>query len=278
MKAVIPRLLWLVSRLSARLGEQFAWYLWFHPFGRRTRTYPEGSSPFEMEVFGHEIRGFQMGGGRPVLLLHGWGGTSTDMAPIAAALAGAGYLAVAPDLPGHGHDRSSYTDVFHMAATVDALVGVFGSPHTVVAHSFGAAVAFAAFQHGGPARVVLVAPAIKGERYVEAFRSQTGLSARAYRRFVSRFAGYAGPHMMDVFAGNGDVPGARMLILHDPEDRSTSFADAAGYAAARRDTRLVEVPHTGHKGILRDDKTRDEVLAFVTDRARPAIPVGDAAS
>jgi hypothetical protein len=83
---------------------------------------------------------------------------------------------------------------------------------------------------------------------------------------------------MDVFAGNGDVPGAQMLILHDPADRSASFADAADYAANRRDTRLVEVPHTGHKGILRDDKTRDEVLAFVTERARPAIPVGDAAS
>jgi pimeloyl-ACP methyl ester carboxylesterase len=278
VKAVLPRLLWLVSRLSARLGEQFAWYLWFHPFGRRTLAYPEGSSPLEMKVFGHEIRGFQVGSGQPVLLLHGWGGTSTDMAPLAEALAGAGYLAVAPDLPGHGHDRGAYTDVFQMAATVDALAGVFGSPHAVVAHSFGAVVTFAAFQHGGPARAVLVAPAMKGERYLEAFRVQSGLSARAHRRFVSRFVGYAGPHMMDVFAGNGDVPGARMLILHDPADRSASYADAADYAANRRDTRLVEVPHTGHKGILRDDKTRDEVLAFVTERARPAIPVGDAAS
>lgn len=273
----IPRLISVVSRLSARLGERLAWYLWFHPYGRAATHYPDSAEPLTLEVLGHEVRGFRMGQGPPVILLHGWGGASTDMAPLAAAAARAGYLAVAPDLPGHGSDRNSFTDVFRMAAAVDAVVAEFGRPRAVVAHSFGAVVTFAAFQHGGVDRVVLVAPAMKGERHVEEFRALTRLGDAAYRRFRRRFTAYAGPQLMNVLAGRGEVPGAEVLILHDPDDRSTPFEDAADYASGRAGTRLVEVPGTGHKGILRDRLTRDETVAFIEHGVRPAIASADAA-
>jgi pimeloyl-ACP methyl ester carboxylesterase len=278
VKKWLPRLISIVSNLSARLGERLAWFLWFHPHGRHATKYPDGAEPLTVEVLGHKLRGFRIGQGPVVVLIHGWGGASTDMAPLAVAAAHAGYQAVVPDLPGHGSDRSSFTDVFRMAAAVDAVVAEFGPPRAVVAHSFGAVVAFAAFQHGGVDRVVLVAPAIKGERYVEEFRIQTGLADPAYRRFRKRFTAYAGPHLMNVFSGGGRVPGAEMLILHDPDDRSTSFEDVAEYASVHPGTHLVEVPGTGHKGILRDRQSREQTVAFIeTGRVRPAISAADAA-
>ncbi len=215
-------------------------------------------------VFGHEISGYSIGSGEPVLLLHGWGGASTDMAPLASALAEAGYRAIAPDLPGHGSDRGSGTDVFRMAATVDATVNLFGLPRSVVAHSFGAVVAFAAFSHGGPDRVVLVAPAVSGRLFVDAFKAQLNLGDKAFQRFEERFVAFAGPHLMDVFDGKGNVLGADMLVLHDPADDRTPFADSAAYASSRPATKLIEVPDTGHKGILRAGITRAETVAFVS--------------
>jgi pimeloyl-ACP methyl ester carboxylesterase len=212
---------------------------------------------------GRETAGFTLGSGDPVLLLHGWGGASTDMAPLAAELAAAGYLAVVPDLPGHGSDRGRNTDVFRMAATADAAVGRFGPPRAVVAHSFGAVVTFAAFQHGGPDRVVLVAPAVRGAFFIEAFKEIVGLGDKAYRRFRERFDAFAGPYLMDVMEGRGDVNGADMLILHDPADDRTPFADAVSYAANRPATKLIEAPGTGHKGILRDGVTCRETVAFI---------------
>jgi pimeloyl-ACP methyl ester carboxylesterase len=214
-------------------------------------------------VFGNEVAGYSIGSGEPVFLLHGWGGASTDMAPLASAVATAGYRAVALDLPGHGSDRGSYTDVFRMAATVDAAVHAFGLPCSVVAHSFGAVVAFAAFQHGGPQRVVLVAPAVRGQRFLEGFKDHLELGDKAFAIFEERFVGFAGPYLMDVMVGLGDVHGSDMLVLHDPADDRTSFADSVAYAAARRATKLVEVPGSGHKGILRDSVTRAETVAFV---------------
>ena len=68
---------------------------------------------------------------------------------------------------------------------------------------------------------------------------------------------------MNVLAGEGDVPGADMLVLHDPDDDRTPFDAAAAYAGRRAATKLIEVPGTGHKGILRDSITRTETAAFV---------------
>lgn len=257
------RLVSLVSRIAPRLGARLAWYLWVHPHGRRNAEYPAGADLFDLEVFGHKMVGFTLGEGQPVLLVHGWGGASTDMAPLAEAIADAGYLAVVPDLPGHGSDRGSYSDVFRMAATVDAAVGSFGPALAVVAHSFGALVTFAAFQHGGPERVVLVAPAVNGEWFLDVFQTQVDLSERAFVRFRKRFEAFAGTYLMRVLAGEGDVAGAEILVLHDPDDDRTPYADAAAYASSRAATRLVDVAGSGHKGILRDPATLAEATAFI---------------
>ncbi|MCP3997768.1 MAG: alpha/beta hydrolase [bacterium] len=263
VKRVIPQLVSVVSRVAPGLGARLAWYLWVHPHGRRNAEYPDGADLFRLEVFGHEMVGFTVGDGAPVLLLHGWGGASTDMAPLALATADAGYMAVVPELPGHGSDRSSYTDVFRMAATVDAAVGLFGDMHAVVAHSFGAVVAFAAFQHGGPDRVILVAPAVKGAWFLDSFRSHVDLSEKAYRKFRARFEAFAGPYLMDVLAGKGDVADADMLILHDPDDERTPYVDSAAYAQRRPNTALIDVAGSGHKGILSDPLAMAEVVKFI---------------
>ena len=68
---------------------------------------------------------------------------------------------------------------------------------------------------------------------------------------------------MGVLAGEGDVPGADILILHDPADDRTPYSDAAEYAQRRPATKLIEVPGGGHKGILRDQTACAETVAFL---------------
>lgn len=269
VKIWIPRLVSIISRLSPRLGARIAWYLWVHPHGRKNTRYPANAKVFEVEVHGHELGGFTLGDGEPVLLLHGWGGASTDMAPLAAALAEEGYLAVVPDLPGHGSDSQKYTDGFRMVATAQAVVQRFGMPQAVVAHSFGAVVTFATFAYGGPDRVVLIAPAIRGMRFFDVFGETLRLSRKANEIFTKRAIAFAGPAFMNIFEGYGDVSGAELMILHDPNDDRTPFVDSEAYVERSPATRLIEVPEAGHKGILRDGKTRSETVAFIVSAKAP---------
>ena len=263
MTSVLLSSVSVASRVAPRLGGAVAESLWFRPRGRPMRNLPEGAEIFSLAVMGRDVSGFTLGSGDVVLLLHGWGGAGSDMSSLACAVAEAGYQAVVPNLPGHGPDRKSKTDLFTMAAAVDALGALFGRPRAVVAHSFGAPATFAAFPHGGPERVVLIAPAIRGERFYNYFIRQLGLGKRAQRNFMSRFERFAGPHLMGVMTGDGDVPGADMLVIHDPADDRTAFEDSLDYVDRRAASRLISVTGTGHKRILSDQRTIVETVAFL---------------
>jgi pimeloyl-ACP methyl ester carboxylesterase len=83
----------------------------------------------------------EVGAGPPVLAIHGQPGLGADWAAVAARLA-RDHLVLAPDRPGYGN---SGEDADSLAGNVEALAGLLRrrglAPATVVAHSYGGAVA-----------------------------------------------------------------------------------------------------------------------------------------
>jgi pimeloyl-ACP methyl ester carboxylesterase len=253
----------VTSYLAPGLAGAIAEALYFRALGARPRSTVETGVPFELTVQKRTVTGFTLGEGDTVLMLHGWRGTAGDMVTIAEAVAAAGMRAVAIDLPGHGDDRGARTDLFIISAAIHAVGARFGPPTGIVAHSFGAAATFGAFPHGGPRRVALFAPAIRGERYLEGFGRHLGLNDRAMARFTRRVERFAGPQMMAIVRGEADVPGAEILIQHDPADAWTSFADAERFAEEHSSARIVTVAGAGHKGILRNPEAVARAVEFL---------------
>ncbi len=249
----------IVPGVAAAVAES----LYFRAMGGRPRATVDNGEPFSFTIQHRTVTGYVVGGGEPVLLLHGWRGTAGDMGAIATAVAGAGMRAVAIDLPGHGDDRGARTDLFLMAAAVQAAEGLFGRPAGVVAHSFGAVVAFGSFPNGGPRRIAFFGPAIRGDRYLKGFGHHIGLNRRALDRFVGRIERYAGPRLLPILYGRGEVPGAEFLIQHDPDDTWTPMVDSERFVDAHPGARLVAVEGAGHKGILRDPEAVGRAARFV---------------
>lgn len=81
--------------------------------------------------------------GRPVILLHGIGGGKAIWAGSVAALAAAGFDAIALDLPGYGDSRTlAPGGMPHMAQAVLATMDTLGLPRAaLVGHSMGGLVA-----------------------------------------------------------------------------------------------------------------------------------------
>ena len=84
----------------------------------------------------------QPGPGPVVVLVHGFSGSAAMMDPMASALSRAGFVVVAPDLPGHGGNVTPLRQDALDAAVADA-VGLAdevadGGPVAVVGHSMGA--------------------------------------------------------------------------------------------------------------------------------------------
>lgn len=99
------------------------------------------------------------GSGPPLLLLHGWGGSSRYWAPAIAGLSGR-FSAVAPDLPGFGATepggRADLPGLAHAALAVADALG--WESFDLIGHSLGAAVSLvlAAAQPGRVRRLGLV--------------------------------------------------------------------------------------------------------------------------
>jgi pimeloyl-ACP methyl ester carboxylesterase len=113
---------------------------------------------------GADLAGFELGEGRPVILLHGFlsSGAGNWQAPgIAAALAAAGHRVIAPDCRGHGRSAAP-TDLAAwpsdvMAADVEALIGQRNlTDYDLVGYSMGGRTAARVMVRGArPRRCVL---------------------------------------------------------------------------------------------------------------------------
>jgi pimeloyl-ACP methyl ester carboxylesterase len=177
------------------------------------------------------------GSGRPVLLLHGLGGTKASFLPTVAALAPAGRRMIAADLPGFGDSdkplAAPYDPKFFSRA-VHALLDELGLDEVdVVGHSMGGRVALEAVMHAPErfGRAVLMTPSLAWLRerrwapWLKLVRPELGLLQPAPRKAVDAFVRRLIPGGRSRYAAAGIDEFLRSYLT--PRGR------AAFYAAAR---------------------------------------------
>ena len=84
---------------------------------------------------------FAWGEGPTVLLVHGWGARGTHLGRMVPPLVAAGYRVVAFDAPGHGNSSGRSTTLPEFSAAIAAVARHVGDVDTLIAHSFGVAMA-----------------------------------------------------------------------------------------------------------------------------------------
>lgn len=258
--------------LAIRAIPSFAERAWFTPPPLSTRVREkwesdlDGTEPIQIRVRGESLDGYTVGQGPLVIFVHGWGGRASQMAMLAKAVAAKGFRSVAVNAPGHGEAYLDTTNIFEMADAIEAVVDEYGTPIAVVAHSLGSMATIHALAGSMPTRLVLLAPVLDVEEVLEVFGSRAELmpwAAASLRRRIRRFVGEhwdrfrAGPRV--------DLGDAEVLVVHDPDDEDTSFANSAAMAALRTRTELYVVESLGHRGPLRDPATIERVTSFLSE-------------
>ncbi len=97
--------------------------------------------------------------GPAVVLAHGFSGSAAMMDPMGSALTRAGFVVVAPDLPGHGRNATPLTDESLELALSDAVAyasGLAGGPVAVAGHSMGAGAVTSWAVDGDPVATVAI--------------------------------------------------------------------------------------------------------------------------
>lgn len=186
------------------------------------------------------------------------------MAPVARRLAENGFRVVIPTLPGHAGGVK--TDITKTAQAVVDLTEDVGKPEVIVAHSFAGMALRLAFTDGAPGRVALVAPALDVDDALDVFGERLRLFPWArlgLRKRLQTWDSSLWPTLSSVQPEQ--LPGADILIVHDPHDPETPFVRSAELAAIRPATSIVPLDGPGHSRILSDPRMLDIVADFAAD-------------
>jgi pimeloyl-ACP methyl ester carboxylesterase len=265
------------SRLAPELAASWAAHRFLAPSRRRGRHrtgVPEGAS-FASFVAGAQRLGLWSWGdpgARPrALLVHGWEGSSAQLAPWGRALAARGFRATALDLPAHGRSSGRRTNLVEIAGVIERTAEhLGGAPEVVVAHSLGAAAMVIALARGlGVGRAVLVAPPAELEPFADVFASWLGLDARVRARLQEHIEDAIGVEWAKISParlarGLGGIP---TLVVHDERDREVPVAHGRALAAAWPGARLIETRGLGHNRILAAPEVTSPGLEFLAAAA-----------
>jgi pimeloyl-ACP methyl ester carboxylesterase len=207
-------------------------------------------------------------GGELVLMLHGLGSCSTSLGRWGEELSGAGFRAVAVDVPGHGRSgpgRSLPQDFF---AALEAAVAYYGEPYGLAGHSMGCLPAAAMALDGRCSRLVLAAPLLSAGHALDILARANGTGPRTRERMTT-----AAERMLRCSPGSSGIIGRAaeheagrppLLVLHDSRDPVIPFGHSAGLVAAWPGCRrLHRTDGLGHRGILYDQDTAAQVTRFL---------------
>lgn len=268
------RALFRLGELTAPpLAAHLATRMWFTlPAPAPAVDLPTGGARFQVTSQGATIRGEHWGDGPVVYLVHGWGGRGSQLAAYVEPLVRRGYSVVLHDAPSHGASdpgpsgsRSSNGVEFGKA--LDAVAARFGPAHAVIAHSMGAIATLLTLKHGWLAtqRLVLLAPMTSFSSQFVAVQRTLGIGPRT-RRHVERLTHRRVGLPIDEFDLApllAEVDTGPTLLVHDRDDRQTSFSDSERLAAALPTASFVGTRGLGHRRLLQDDRVTTAVVDFV---------------
>lgn len=217
--------------------------------------------------------------GPAALVMHGWGGSALDMAPLAAPLREAGLHTLLLDARAHGRsDDSAITSMPHFADDVAAGLRwlrthplVDSARVVLVGHSVGAgACLLAAHRDPDVAGVVSLSCMAEPHAVMTRILSSAKLP-RALHWLVLRYVEHAIGMRFATFAPLATLPSLTMpvLLLHGDLDQVVPVDDAHRLAAVAPAACLRVLPDVGHADIDGVPAVSDTIREFVARATQP---------
>lgn len=231
----------------------------------RERAAMKDAEPLRIPFEGMTLRAWRWGAGPAVLLVHGWEGRGSQMAPFAAPIVEAGMSVIAYDGPAHGRSDGTRTTLPQFASALRTVAGAVGPVHGIVAHSFGCAAATLAIHDGlDVERLVFVAPPVDPATYTRKFGSFFGLDdevvegmkQRIERRFHRKWTDFSVAKMAMKMT-------APLLVIHDEADEEIRIGEAEKIVECWPSSKLVVTSGLGHRRILRDENVTRAAAKFL---------------
>lgn len=262
------------SLLAPGLMTRIAYHQMTHPRHHPARTKEQAvldqavqtSTPFGSFQIQHY---HWQGGGKKVLLIHGWEGQAGNFSDLIQRLRESDYDVYAFDAPSHGHSSKGKTSMFSFSDLTTEIVAQL-RPDIAITHSFGSVAIVTAMSRISDwtlgTGVMLTTPDRFRER-IEWVAATNGVAEKVTHRLIRRIEKETGV-VVDDMSVAATVPGlaiGRALILHDVRDRVIPITQPRRVHAQWPACQLEELTGTGHFKILHAPQSVERVLAFLSE-------------
>lgn len=205
--------------------------------------------------------------GKLIILVHGWESNAGSMAGIGDKLAQCGYHVVSMDLPAHGHDGGSHTNLFECKEALKAVINRMwpAEPFSVISHSFGSAVtAFALSEtdHKVDQLIFLTSPnELSG--IFEHFRDLIKLSPKPYQLIIDKVHQMFGEGIVNLTVQEKalEMNYKHLTMIHDVNDKVLPYVYSQRISNFLPRTELYTLENAGHYRMLWNDEVYQRVLA-----------------
>lgn len=208
------------------------------------------------------------GGPQRLLLVHGWSGHWTQFEAMMKTLGREQFSFYALQMPGHGSEPDGPSHVGEFITTLRHALDVIGAPVDVlIGHSMGAsAAAFVLSERDDIGRTVLIAPPTDFHGVVSRMANNLKLSEPARQQLLDKMASRVGIGYgaLDIVRRGFRIT-ARVLLVHDRDDREVPFADSQRLYQSLPAASLHQTAGKGHRRVLVDRNVMDLVAGFARD-------------
>jgi len=238
-----------------------------YPLTPFERQYLKNGTSFHINVHEKKVRCWKWGRGPAILFVHGWNGRGVNLAYFFKALIDAGYSVITYDAPAHGESDGQFTNYFELTDTVRA----FFDPSLgfdiqgIVAYSIGASAAINCISKEQPSiDTVLIAPALKLKELLFNHFNHHGVPKIVHQSLVAELERYYGYDLrQDNPYDLAKTIAAKMLIVHDKDDRTIPYMDSRTLSEKTDNIDLYTTESLGHKLILRDNAVVDFITSYI---------------
>lgn len=214
------------------------------------------------------------GKGPVVVLVHGWGGRATQMAPLAQHLAWLGYRAIAPDFSAHGDSPGKRISFKQFIDETHEFICYLDEPiQGLIGHSAGAlGMMEARRKHGVKAvRYISIcgptAPYPPIDIICRLLNPSEGILTECRKILAKPFSAsmpsvYSG--IAHEYQGQGEL-----MLVYDHDDDQVRHEDADQIAEQWPNATIVKTKGLGHQKILYDDAIHVSIGDFLGQSIHP---------
>lgn len=209
---------------------------------------------------------YEVGDGPVILLVHGWSGRASQMGNLAQAFSANGYKVIIFDAFAHGESPGKQTTVLEFIKIIKKLANTYGPFSAMIGHSLGGIACGKAIQEGvATERLITIGSPTTFQYLLDAYGRIINANKKTtdyIKEFTENYArAPVEKYSLATIGKELDIPG---LIIHDYYDMEATYDNALVFNDTWPKGQLISTKGLGHSRILRDRKTIELMINFVS--------------